>query len=219
MTIVVKMSSEAERNRGFVAAKAALLRGQCIVMPTDTVYGIAANPFVPKGMDSLFAAKKRDREMSVPVFVPNLDAAIALSYNLSDQAKLLMQKFWPGALTVITAAHPTLKWDLGDSAAMVALRIPMQRTALQLLTETGPLGVSSANLGSNPAATNIESAQDQLGSSVAVYLDAGPTAGDQQSTIIDASKAKLRVIRVGALAISDIVEVTGATELLEAVDE
>jgi len=219
MTIVVKMTTDVERKRGFVAAKAALLRGECIVMPTDTTYGVAANPFVPNGIDSLFKAKQRNRDTSIPVFVPNLDAAYALSYNLSDKAKLLMEMFWPGALTVITSAHPTLKWDLGVASSTVALRIPLQRTALELLTETGPLAVSSASLDSQSAPSSIEAAQAQLGNSVSVYLDAGETLGEHPSTIIDATSAQLRVIRVGALALSEIVEVIDATELLGAVDE
>jgi tRNA threonylcarbamoyl adenosine modification protein (Sua5/YciO/YrdC/YwlC family) len=195
------------------------MRGECVVMPTDTVYGVAANPFVPKGITSLLAAKRRDREMPIPVFVPNLDSALALSYQVSDQAKLIMEKFWPGAITLITKAHPTLKWDLGNADGTIALRIPLQRTALELLTETGPLGVTSANLTGEPAATDIESAQNKFGNSVSVYLDTGATSGEVASTIIDASQVQLRVVRVGVISISSIVEVTGATELIEGTHE
>ncbi len=209
------MTTDAERNRGFVAAKAALMRGECVVMPTDTGYGLAANPFIPNGLDSLFKAKQRDRGMPVPVFVANLDAALALSYNLSEKAKLLMAKFWPGALTVIVKAHPTLKWDLADPENTIALRIPLNRTALELLTQTGPLGVTTANVSDRPAATDIESAKEQFGSLVSVYLDAGISVGNQPSTIIDATKDQLRLVRAGALAVSEIVEVVGATELVE----
>ena len=215
MSITIKMTTDAERNRGFVAAKAALMRGECVVMPTDTGYGLAANPFIPNGLDSLFKAKQRDRGMPVPVFVANLDAALALSYNLSEKAKLLMAKFWPGALTVIVKAHPTLKWDLADPENTIALRIPLNRTALELLTQTGPLGVTTANVSDRPAATDIESAKEQFGSLVSVYLDAGISVGNQPSTIIDATKDQLRLVRAGALAVSEIVEVVGATELVE----
>ncbi|MFZ9284133.1 MAG: L-threonylcarbamoyladenylate synthase [Candidatus Nanopelagicales bacterium] len=215
MSITIKMTTDAERNRGFVAAKAALMRGECVVIPTDTGYGLAANPFVPNGLDSLFKAKQRDRGMPVPVFVANLDAALALSYNLSEKAKLLMAKFWPGALTVIVKAHPTLKWDLADPENTIALRIPLNRTALELLTQTGPLGVTTANVSDRPAATDIESAKEQFGSLVSVYLDAGISVGNQPSTIIDATKDQLRLVRAGALAVSEIVEVVGATELVE----
>jgi len=216
MSIVVKMTTDAERRRGLVAAKAALMRGECVVMPTDTVYGVAANPFVPKGITNLLAAKRRDRDLPIPVLVPNLDSALALSYQVTDQAKLIMEKFWPGAITLITKAHPTLKWDLGNADGTIALRIPLQRTALELLTDTGPLGVTSANLTGESAATDIESAQHKFGNSVSVYLDAGATAGEAASTIIDASQGQLRVVRVGVISISNIVEVTGATELIEA---
>ena len=215
MSIVVKMTTDAERNRGLVAAKAALMRGECVAIPTDTVYGIAANPFVPKGIPSLLAAKQRDRDLPLPVFVPNLDAALALSYQVSAAAKLIMEKFWPGALTLITKAHPTLSWDLDSPDGTVALRIPLQRTALELLTETGPLAVTSANLSGQSAATDISAAQQQFGKSVSVYLDSGATAGEAASTIIDASQAKLRVVRVGVIPISKIVEATGVTELIE----
>ncbi|MFM1905230.1 MAG: hypothetical protein RIT32_26 [Actinomycetota bacterium] len=215
MSITIKMTTDAERNRGFVAAKAALMRGECVVMPTDTGYGLAANPFVPNGLDSLYKAKQRDRGMPVPVFVANLDAALALSYNLSEKAKLLMAKFWPGALTVIVKAHPTLKWDLADPENTIALRIPLNRTALELLNQTGPLGVTTANVSDRPAATDIESAKEQFGSLVSVYLDAGISVGNQPSTIIDATKDQLRLVRAGALAVSEIVEVIGATELVE----
>lgn len=215
MSIVVSMtSSVAERNRGFVAAKAALMRGECVVMPTDTVYGIAANPFVPAGITNLLAAKKRDKGMPIPVLAPNLDAAFALSYNLSDTAKLIMNKFWPGAITVITQSHPTLKWELADSDGTIAIRIPLQRTALELLTQTGPLAVAAASVGDDPAAVDVNTAQQLFGSKVSVYLDAGPTNGEQASTIIDVTQSKLRVIRTGAVLISDLVEVTGATELI-----
>lgn len=209
------MTTDAERNRGLVAAKAALTRGECVVMPTDTGYGLAANPFVPSGLDSLFKAKQRDRGMPVPVFVANLDAALALSYNLSEKGKLLMAKFWPGALTVIVKAHPTLKWDLADPENTIALRIPLNRTALELLTQTGPLGVTTANVSDRPAATDVESAKEQFGSLVSVYLDAGISVGNQPSTIIDATKDHLRLVRAGALSVSEIVEVIGATELVE----
>ncbi|MFZ9751777.1 MAG: L-threonylcarbamoyladenylate synthase, partial [Candidatus Nanopelagicales bacterium] len=192
-----------------------LMRGECVVIPTDTGYGLAANPFVPNGLDSLFKAKQRDRGMPVPVFVANLDAALALSYNLSEKAKLLMAKFWPGALTVIVKAHPTLKWDLADPENTIALRIPLNRTALELLTQTGPLGVTTANVSDRPAATDIESAKEQFGSLVSVYLDAGISVGNQPSTIIDATKDQLRLVRAGALAVSEIVAVVGATELVE----
>ena len=209
------MTTDAERQRGIVAAKAALMRGDCVVIPTDTVYGIAANPFVPKGISNLLTAKQRNQGMPVPVLVPNLDAALALSYQVSDVAKLIMEKFWPGAITLITKAHPTLRWELGNSDGTVALRIPLQRTALELLTETGPLGVTSANLSGKSAAANIQDAQLQFGNSVSVYLDSGETPGDLASTIIDATGAQLRVIRAGVISISKIVEITGATELIE----
>jgi tRNA threonylcarbamoyl adenosine modification protein (Sua5/YciO/YrdC/YwlC family) len=219
MSITVKMTTDAERERGFVAAKSALARGECVLIPTDTGYGIAADPFVPKGIDKLFAVKKRNRDMPVPVLVPNLDSALALSYKLSAPANLLMSKFWPGAVTVIVTAHPTLKWDFGDFDGTVALRIPLQRTALEFLARTGPLGVTSATLASEPPVTEVEVAQERFGNSISVYLDAGSTHGNTASTIIDATNEQLRVIREGAVPISEIAAVIGSSELLAVENE
>ena len=152
--------------------------------------------------------------MQIPYLIPKINSSFALSYNLYDAAKLIMNKFWPGAITIITKSHPTLKWELADADGTIALRIPLQRTALELLTQTGPLAVASANVGEAEPAVDVITAQQQFGTKVSVYLDAGPTKGEQASTIIDATQSKLRVIRAGAVLISDIVEVTGGTEMI-----
>ena len=109
----------------------------------------------------------------------------------------------------MVAQQPTLSWDLGDTDGTVALRMPLQRTALELLAETGPLAVSSANISGQPPATSAKMALEQLGESVSIYLEMGETTSDIPSTIVDATSDKLQIIRLGALSKADLVEIVG----------
>lgn len=181
------------------------------MLPTDTVYGIGANAFNADAVARLLAAKGRGRQSPPPVLIPSIRTVDGLGRDVPDAARALMEKFWPGALTVIVHAQLSLAWDLGDTRGTVALRIPDHGAALALLGRTGPLAVSSANRTGQPAATNVRDAQGQLGESVAVYLDAGDAPGQTASTIVDATDpAGLRVVREGAIPTEHLIEVTGA---------
>lgn len=193
------------------AAVDAIHRGALVVLPTDTVYGIGANAFNADAVARLLAAKGRGRQSPPPVLIPSIRTVDGLGRDVPDAARALMEKFWPGALTVIVHAQLSLAWDLGDTRGTVALRIPDHGAALALLGRTGPLAVSSANRTGQPAATNVRDAQEQLGESVAVYLDAGDAPGQTASTIVDATDpAGLRVVREGAIPTEHLIEVTGA---------
>jgi tRNA threonylcarbamoyl adenosine modification protein (Sua5/YciO/YrdC/YwlC family) len=124
-----------------------------------------------------------------------------------------MGAFWPGALTVIVWAQPSLAWDLGETHGTVALRVPAHAAAIALLERTGPLAVTSANLTGQPAATTAEGAKDQLGDSVAVYLDAGDAPLGVASTIVDATGDKLRIVRDGGVSRDEILGIVGADAL------
>lgn len=199
---------------GVRAARQAIGRGELVVLPTDTVYGVGADAFSPEAVERLLAAKGRGRQSPPPVLIPNTDTLAALAREVTEPLMALADAFWPGALTIITHANPALDWDLGDTGGTVALRIPARDLTIELLRETGPLAVSSANLTGEPAATNADEAQAMLEDSVAVYLEGGVADG-LSSTIIDATGLKsdgtgaVRVLRVGAVspeAISDVLE-------------
>lgn len=194
---------------GMRAARKAIGRGSIIIMPTDTVYGVAADAFSPAGVTALLMAKGRDRSSPPPVLIPNRETATALAEHVPESLTTLLDEHWPGPLTVIVRARPQLGWDLGDTNGTVALRIPDHPLALELLTDTGPLAVSSANLHGLPAPHTADRAASMLGGAVDVVLDAGPvgeghTAHGQQngSTIIDASRddGLLRIVRQGVLS-------------------
>lgn len=157
----------------------------------------------------LMAAKGRSRNMPPPVLIAQVATMDGLARDIPDDARKLADAFWPGALTLILPAQPSLTWDLGETRGTVALRVPNDETALELLRATGPLAVSSANRTGQPAATTVEEAIAQLGDSVEVYLDGGSRATDEAestlpSTIVDATGDTLVVVRAGAINIDEL---------------
>ena len=184
---------------GVAEAVAALRRGDLAVLPTDTVYGIAADAFSPPAVDRLLAAKGRGRDMPVPVLVGSWRGLDGLADHVTPAMRSLVEAFWPGPLTVIVRAAPSLAWDLGETRGTVAVRMPLHPVALAVLAETGPLAVSSANRTGMPPATTAAEAQEQLGTSVATYLEAGSTGDAVPSTIVDLTGAQPQVRRAGAL--------------------
>ena len=192
---------------GITQAELALRRGELVVLPTDTVYGIAAEAFDPVAVDGLLKAKGRGRDMPPPVLVGTVRAAMALVMDLADTGKDLIDEFWPGGLTLVCRSSPTLVWDLGETKGTVAVRMPLHHVALDLLKKTGPLAVSSANVSGQPPATTADEAMAQLGDSVSVYLDAGPCPGDVPSTIVDLTGSVPRLLRRGVISVDRLQEV------------
>jgi L-threonylcarbamoyladenylate synthase len=186
------------------AARQSIGAGDCIVLPTDTVYGIGADAFSADAVQRLLDAKGRGRDMPPPVLIGESSLIRALATDVPEEAKDLIARHWPGALTVICRIQPSLRMDLGDSKDTIALRVPDHELAREILRRTGPMAVSSANLSGRPAALTCDQAVDQLGDSVAVYLDGGELAagGGLPSTIVDFSRSDAgEVLRIGALSL------------------
>ena len=200
-------SDPAQRAAGIAEAAAVLRKGDLAVMPTDTVYGVAADAFSPAAVAGLLAAKGRGRDMPPPVLVGTVRAATALMEDLTAPGKDLIEEFWPGGLTLVVRANRSLIWDLGDTKGTVAVRMPLHELALDLLKETGPLAVSSANRAGEPPATTADRAQDQLGDAVSVYLDGGPCPGEVPSTIVDVTGGVPRLLRAGVVPADRLREV------------
>lgn len=202
-------------------ARQAISQGELIVLPTDTVYGIAADAFNEDAVAALLAAKGRDRQSPPPVLVPTLQAAAALAAHVPTPVSRLARLFWPGPLTIILPSQPALDWDLGETDGTVALRIPNHPVTLEILRETGPLAVSSANLHGLPPATTGAEARAMLGDSVRVILDSGATeTASAPSTIIDAtlvneSGGVIRVLREGAIDPDELVAASPSLTLEE----
>jgi len=198
-----------ERVTAIAVALATLARGELIVAPTDTVYGLGADAFTAAAVEDLLAAKGRGRDMPVPVLVGSPRTLDGIATQLSLAARALVEAFWPGGLTVVANSQPSLHWDLGDTGGTVAVRMPLHPVAIELLQATGPMAVSSANITGRPPATTADEAVEQLGESVAVYLDGGPSGEPVPSTIVDVTGTVPRVLRVGALPVDLLREVAG----------
>lgn len=211
MTTTYNCTSEDQRAEGLQHAQRAISEKKCIVMPTDTVYGIAADAFSPLAVTMLLASKGRSRQMPPPVLIPRVNALDGLATDVPADARALAQAFWPGGLTLILHAQPSLDWDLGDTKGTVALRMPDDHLALDLLSMTGPLAVSSANRTGQEAAQTASEARLQLADSVEVYLEGGfrPVKGTNAvpSTIVDATSTPFRVVRQGAIELERLREI------------
>lgn len=198
-----------QRSSGISAAVAALKAGRLVVMPTDTVYGVAADAFDPTAVDALLTAKGRGRDMPVGVLVGSWHTIEGLVYSVPSGARELIRAFWPGALSLVVVQAPSLQWDLGDARGTVMLRMPLHPVAIELLREAGPLAVSSANVSGQPAAVDAGEARRQLGDRIDVYLDGGPAAQQAASTIVDLTGASPRILRPGPVSAERIAEVLG----------
>lgn len=202
--MVLDCRDPATRGPSIDEAVHAVARGELVVLPTDTVYGVGADAFTPVAVARVLAAKGRGRQMPPPVLIGHERTLDGLAVDVPPEVRALVEAFWPGALTVICRAQPSLSWDLGETRGTVALRMPADDCALALLRRTGPLAVSSANRTGQPAARTVAEAQEQLGVAVAVYLDGGTTAGGVASTIVDGTGAAPRVVRPGALDLATL---------------
>ena len=200
-------SDPSARAAGLEAAAAAIGRGELVLLPTDTVYGVAADAFTPAAVISMLSAKNRGRTMPVPVLIGEASTLKGLVVRLPSVANELAQAFWPGGLTLVVEYAPSLAWDLGDAEGTVAVRLPDDDVARDLLRRTGPLAVSSANRSGRPAATTAQEAVTQLGMHAAVVLDGGPRAGSAASTIVDCTGPVPRVLRIGAIQVERLRDV------------
>ncbi|GAA4349536.1 L-threonylcarbamoyladenylate synthase [Microbacterium rhizosphaerae] len=218
-SLLFECRDEAQLLAGMRQARQAIGRGDLIVLPTDTVYGIAADAFSPSAVARLLDAKGRGRQSPPPVLVAGRATLAALVSEVPEPVERLVDAFWPGGLTIVLPAQPSLAWDLGDTHGTVAVRMPAHRIALELLEETGPLAVSSANKTGIAAALTAEGARTMLGDLVDVYLEDGMVENGIASTIVDATTLVggqtpiVRVLRDGAIDRARLREVLG--DLLE----
>lgn len=198
---VFDISADAEA--ALKASVDAVAGGDVIVLPTDTVYGVGADPFSFYAVQKLLSVKQRGRDMPPPVLVAET-AMVASLAAVDERVEALGAAFWPGALTLVLRSHESLRMDLGDRGDTIAVRVPDHDFTRELLRRTGPLAVSSANVSGEEAALTVAEASRQLGDSVAVYLDAGAMSGPAPSTIIDLSGPTAHLLRAGRLTVDDL---------------
>ncbi|MGH9060043.1 MAG: L-threonylcarbamoyladenylate synthase [Acidimicrobiales bacterium] len=185
------------------AAIHALAAGQLVGIPTDTVYGLGADPFRTGAADRLFAVKGRPRTVELPVLVADLDQALSLATAVPEAALVLAGRWWPGALTLVLPRRPDLAADLGSDDATIGIRCPDHPVPRALASRAGPLATTSANRHGEPPLTTAGAVAEAFGAGIAVVLDAGPCAGEP-STVVDCTGAEARCLREGRIPWADI---------------
>ena len=184
-------------------AAAVLSGGRPVAIPTDTVYGLAVDPFVPGAGEQLFRAKRRPREVHLPVLVDGIDQVLALAGDLPEGALALMERFWPGALTIVVPRRAGLAADLGADEATVGVRCPAHPVPRALCTRVGPLATTSANLHGQPTPVSAEEVAVLFGTAVPVVLDGGPCTGSP-STVVDCTGDEIRLLREGRIPFAQV---------------
>ena len=156
MTQFLNCRDPGNRADAIAAAAAAVKSGRLVVLPTDTVYGLGADAFDASAVAALLEAKGRGRDMPVGVLVGSWHTIEGLVYSVPESTRELIRAFWPGALSLVVQQAPSLQWDLGDARGTVMVRMPLQPVAIELLRQTGPMAVSSANVSGRPAANTAQ---------------------------------------------------------------
>jgi tRNA threonylcarbamoyl adenosine modification protein (Sua5/YciO/YrdC/YwlC family) len=203
VTLRIECADGRDRDRAVSAARAAVRRGDLVIVPTETVYAVATDAFSERGINALRKAKGYDAEVPLPVMVGSRTTVAGIATGITEDARSLMDAFWPGPLTLMFSAQPTLAWALPPDAPL-SVRMPLHPVALALLNATGPLAVTTANIPGLPAPTVVDDALSQLGRQTSVLLDAGDLTDDDSlpSTVIDVTGAVPLVVRIGALPVA-----------------
>jgi L-threonylcarbamoyladenylate synthase len=180
-------------------AVAAAGRGELIVLPTDTVYGIGTRPDDPAATARVFAAKRRSLDLELPVLVASIDDARDVAM-FDERASRVAGAWWPGPLTIVLRRGASASaWDLGGDPATVGVRAPRHPLALAVLEATGPLAVTSANRSGDPSATTCEELHAAFGDDVAVYLCEDAPLEGAASTVLDLAHGPARILRDGSV--------------------
>ena len=184
-------------------AAEALRVGLAVALPTDTVYGLAADVSVPGATDRIFEVKHRPHDVDLPVLVADADQALGLATAVPDSALALMTRFWPGAITLVIPRAPELAADLGDDDATIGVRCPDHAVPRTLCAIVGPLATTSANLHGEPTPETAGGVAEVFGDAVAVVLDGGPCTGSP-STVVDCTGVEPKLLREGRIAWDDV---------------
>ena len=208
MTQRIACADGAHRERAVAAALAAVRRGDLVIIPTETVYAVATDAFSRRGVGALREAKGYDAGDPLPVMVGARSTLTGIAARVPNDARQLVEAFWPGSLTLLLTPQPTLAWDLPADAPL-AVRMPLHPFTLALLRQSGPLVATSANQGGLAAPSTVDDAIDQLGDDVSLALDAGDLTDPDSlpSTVVDLTSEVPRLVRIGAISQADLLRV------------
>jgi len=196
---------DAKSPQALERAVALLRAGDVIALPTDTVYGLAALAFDAAAVAKIYRVKERPADKPIPVFVSSIADLALVCGDVPPLAYSLLERYWPGALTVVLPAAPTLPGIVTNDGPTVAVRIPDQPLVARLLASLkAPLAVTSANRSGQSNTQTAAAVKAQLRDRIPLILDGGPTPSDLPSTILDFTQSPPQVLRQGAVEISGI---------------
>jgi tRNA threonylcarbamoyl adenosine modification protein (Sua5/YciO/YrdC/YwlC family) len=190
---------------GREAAQKALAAGLIVAIPTDTVYVLAVDPFVPGASDRLFELAGRSREQDLPVFVASVWQALKLATSVPDASRRLMDRCWPGPLTLVLPRDGEVAADLGDDDLTIGVRMTDHPVPLLLCRDIGPLAVATAGAQGEDDFETADEVAEEFGEEVPVILDGGPCTG-LPSTVVDGTGEDPLLIREGRLPWATILE-------------
>lgn len=214
MSLTFDCTDPRSRERALRRAADALSQGELVVVPTGSGYGLACDAFQPAAVDELAFTRGMAEGQAPPVLIGHPRTADGLATSVTPAARQLMSAFWPGDLTLVLKAQPTLEWELGGPRGVVSLRVPLHPVLLELLDRTGPLAVTAGNVVGHPHPRTCQEAKAQLANAVSVYLNAGEPVRTGTSTVVDARRDTVRVLREGVVTAERLRSVIG--DLLEA---
>jgi tRNA threonylcarbamoyl adenosine modification protein (Sua5/YciO/YrdC/YwlC family) len=202
---ILKISAEAPEPHVVDYAATFIKRGRVIAVPTDTFYGLSADPFNLAAIERVFQIKGRPDTRALPILVNSVEQAVSLARDVPDPFLTLANKYWPGALTLVVEATHRLPLKVTGNTGCVALRWANSRIVTALIEAAeGPITGTSANLSGYPSCTNAGQIVDQLGKKLPLILDAGETGGTLASTIVRIDGDEWSIIREGNLLESEI---------------
>lgn len=174
--------------------------GRLVAFPTDTVYGLGALVQIPCSIQALYTVKGREVAKAVPLLLSSPQELEQVALAVSRMARRLVERFWPGPLTLVVPKHPSLPEEL-SSQATVGVRMPDHPVALALLRLTGPLAVTSANRSGEESAVTAQEVVKALGGRIDLVLDGGKTPGGVSSTVVDCSGDAPLILRQGPISL------------------
>jgi L-threonylcarbamoyladenylate synthase len=182
-----------------------ILSGKVIAFPTDTFYGLGADPFNLAAVSEIFRIKRRSSERPIPLLVASLDQAADLASDPPQLFFTLAKKFWPGPLTLVVPASRQIPLKITANTGRVGIRWPRSPLAEALITALGrPVTGTSANLSERPACATAGEVEEQIGSTLPLILDGGSTAGGQPSTVVELRGDRVRILRPGGIPESEL---------------
>ena len=212
MAEILKVDRESPEAAVIARAAEMIRKGEVVAIPTDTVYGLAANPFDAGAVERVFAIKGRGKHMPLLLLIDSVEMARGLAGNLPEGFGRLTERFWPGPLTIVVEASARVPGAVTAGTGRIGLRVPQAAVAVAIVRQAGvPIVGTSANRTGAKECATAQEVEEQVGAAVPLILDGGAGGATRASTVIDVRPNGWKVLREGAIEAREIERVLGAS--------